>query len=101
MIFEPYYQDSAKDIIWEGGILISAKDKEIEEALNEELDWIITEELENEEKSNKWFRSILEHDIVSVDSFATRDFGLTSTSSNNTQNIMMENAQKFMTVSLM
>ena len=52
-IFEPYYQDSAKDIIQEGGIPMSANYKEIKEALNKELDWIITVELESEEKSNK------------------------------------------------
>ena len=52
-IFELCCQDSAKDIIWEGGIPMSTKDKEIEEALNEELEQIIIEELKYKEKSNK------------------------------------------------
>ena len=62
----------------------------MEETLNEELDQIIIEELENEEKLNKQFHSTLEYNIISIDRFAKKDFRPTSTASDNTQNIMIE-----------
>ena len=37
-IFEPYYQDLAKEMIWENGILIHKEEKELDDDLDEQLD---------------------------------------------------------------
>ena len=72
-IFEPYYQDTAMDIIWVDGIPMTKEDKDLEDTLGKELDWLEIEEVEA--ISNKRLRLTLEND-ASVDTFVTREFGL-------------------------
>ena len=73
LIFELYYQDAAMDLIWVDGIPMTTEDKDFEDALGEELDWLEIEEVEI--FSNKYLHQILEND-ASVDTFAMRKFGL-------------------------
>ena len=61
------------DIIWVDGIPMTTEDKDLEDALREELDWLEIEEVEA--ISNKCLYPTLEND-ASVNTFATREFGL-------------------------
>ena len=72
-IFELYYQDLAKDVVWIEGIPMIEEEKDLENALREELDWLELDTKEVE-ASNKRHCPTLENDI-SIDSFTTKDFG--------------------------
>ena len=72
-IFQLYYQDTAMDVIWVDGILIIVDDKDLEDTLDKELDWLELDEVKT--VSNKHLYPILEND-ASVDTFAIKDFGL-------------------------
>ena len=72
-IFEPYYQDTVMDVIWVDRIPISTEDKDLEDALREELDWLEIEEVKA--ISNKHLHPTLEKN-TSVDTFAMREFRL-------------------------
>ena len=61
------------DVIWIDGIPMIADDKNLEDALGEELDQL--ELVEVKTVSNKCLYPTLEND-VSVDIFAIKDFGL-------------------------
>ena len=39
-IFDLYYQDLAKEVIWENGMSMNKEEKELNDDLNKQLDWI-------------------------------------------------------------
>ena len=55
-----------------------AEEKDLEDVLGEELDWLEIDEVET--ISNKHLRPTLENDIL-ADTFTTKDFGLLPTNS--------------------
>ena len=66
------------DIIWIDGILMTAEEKDLEDAIGKELDWLEIDKVET--ISNKCLRPTLEND-TSVDTFAIKDFRLLPTNS--------------------
>ena len=56
---------------------MTKEEKDLEDALEEEFNWIEMDEVENKVSSNKCSYPTLEND-TSVDSFATKDFSLTN-----------------------
>ena len=75
MIFEPYFQDLAKDVIRINRIPITKEEKDLEDVLGEELDWIGIDVVEDEVSSNKHLHSTSKNN-TSVDLFVTKDFSL-------------------------
>ena len=72
-IFQLCYQDIAIDIIQINGIPMIAEEKDLEDILGKELDWLEMDEVET--ISNKCLYSTLENDTL-VDTFTTKDFRL-------------------------
>jgi len=77
-IFQPYYQDAAINVIWIDGIPMTAEEKDLEDILGKELDWLEIDKVET--ISNKCFCPTLENDAL-VDTFTIKDFGLLPTNS--------------------
>ena len=76
-IFNPYYQDLAKEVIWENGIPMNKEEKELNDNLDEQLDWVELIKLEDDlAASNK--RSLEEVEEMSVNTFATATYSLSS-----------------------
>ena len=67
------------DVIWIDDILMTVEEKDLEDVLGEELDWLEIDKVET--ISNKFLRPTLEND-TSVDTFTMKDFGLLPTNSN-------------------
>ena len=65
----------AKDIVWVEEIPITEEEKDLEDVLGEELDWLELDTKEVKVLSNKRLCPTLENDS-SVDSFTTKDFSL-------------------------
>ena len=66
------------DIIWIDSISMTAEEKDLEDTLGKELDWLEIDKVET--ISNKRLCLTLENDAL-VDIFATKDFGLLPTNS--------------------
>ena len=77
-IFDPYHQLLVKDVIWDDqGIPKNKEEKELDNELNQQLDWIEIMELEEgTNESNKWSLDKVEE--MSIDTFATAAYGLSS-----------------------
>ena len=76
-IFDLYYQDLAKEVIWENGIPMNKEEKELNNNLNEQLNWVELIKLEDDlVTSNK--RSLEEVEEMSVNTFATATYSLSS-----------------------
>ena len=63
----------ALDVIWIEGIPMTTDDKELDDVLGEELDWLELDKVKT--ISNKHLHAIFKND-ASVNTFATKDFGL-------------------------
>ena len=66
------------DVIWIDNILMIVEEKDLEDVLGEELDWLEIDKVET--ISNKCIHPTLEND-ASVDTFIAKDFGLLPTNS--------------------
>ena len=68
------------DMIQVEDILMTTEEKDLEDTIREELDWLEIDEVEN--NSNKHLYPTLEND-VSIDTFAMKDFRLLLNSKQN------------------
>ena len=83
-IFEPYYQDMAKDVVLENGIPIHKEEKELNDNLDEQLDWVELTDLTSElSASNKQPLDKVEE--ISVNTFVMAAYGLASKKAYNGQ----------------
>ena len=78
-IFNSYHQELAKEVVWNAeGILMHREEKELDEELEQPLDWVEIEELDAMSTTSLNKYALEEVDEMSVDTFGTEVFGISA-----------------------